>query len=416
MNAIAITTIILLAAAAIFAGTAAWAAHRRWQKARQQAHLLAREQQGTERALHKLVHETLPQIHQAGGRISVPATAPELAGTSVGEQLTLVTKCAADVVQAVVRDIQHAAHREIEQRKTIGTEEIARVRATAVRSTEAAVRSVSSALVGMAAKTSRKVSEGVREHEDDAAFETLTGIDHTVQQMLLVAQGWTILAGGKLTRHWPTTTLTDVVRASMGYVEGYQRVQPQELTVAVKTRVVGPVVHTLALLLDNALRFSPAQSRVHVFLTVLGLVGVVVGLAAAALLLGFAPPSVAVWAAAPALLVGGIGSGFVISPNVTMTLREVQVPMAGAAGGALQTGQRLGGAVGTAALPGTYYLVLTSSGNDYRLAVAASVGVGIAAILTALGIALIEWRTDRGATAAPCPPEVVHGHCHATQS
>lgn len=265
MNAIAITTIIVLAAVAICAVAAAWTAHRRWRQVRRQAHLLVREQQGAERALHKLLHETLPQIHQAGGRISVPVTAPELAGTSVGEQLTTVAKCAADVVQAVVRDIEHATHQKIEQTKTIGAEEIARVRATAVRSTEAAVRSVSSVLVGMAAKTSRKVSEGVREHEDDAAFETLTRIDHTVQQMLLVAQGWTILAGGRLTRHWPTTTLTDVVRASMGYVEDYQRVQPQELTVAVKTRVVGPVVHTLALLLDNALRFSPPQSRVHVF-------------------------------------------------------------------------------------------------------------------------------------------------------
>ncbi|MFD5658654.1 sensor histidine kinase [Streptomyces hirsutus] len=253
MNATATTMVILSAAAAIVAGAAAWVAHRRWQRARQQAHLLAREQQATERALHKLVHETLPQVHQTGGRISVPAAAPELAGTAVGEQLTNVVKGTAGVVQAVVRDMQYAAHQEIAQ-----------VRATAVRSTEAAVRSVSSALVGMAAKTSRKVSEGVRVHEDDAAFETLTGIDHTVQQMLLVAQGWTVLAGGKLTRHWPTTTLTDVVRAAMGSVEDYQRVKPQELNLAVRTRVVGPVVHTLALLLDNALRFSPPHSRVHV--------------------------------------------------------------------------------------------------------------------------------------------------------
>jgi EmrB/QacA subfamily drug resistance transporter len=192
-----------------------------------------------------------------------------------------------------------------------------------------------------------------------------------------------------------------------------------------------------ALFFQNGLGYSPLQSGLAVtpfavgsagaavvagrlvgrmgrLLTVLGLVGVVVGLAAAALLLRFAP-SVAVWAAVPALLVGGIGSGFVISPNVTMTLRDVPVRMAGAAGGALQTGQRLGGAVGTAALPGTYYLVLTSSGDDYRLAVAASVGVGIAAVLAALGIALIERRTDRVATAAPCPPEVAHGHCHAAQ-
>jgi signal transduction histidine kinase len=275
MNATATTLVILLATAALVAAAAAWAARRRWQKARQHAHLLARTQQATERALHKLVHDTLPQIHRAGGRIEVPTLAPELAGTAAGEQLTNVVKATIGVVQAVVRDVQYAAHQEIEQAKTLGAqelrsshtaaqEEIARVRATAVRSTEAAVRSVSSALVGMAAKTSRKVSEGVREHADDAAFETLTGIDHTVQQMLLVAQGWTVLAGGKLTRHWPTTTLTDVVRAAMGYVEDYQRVEPQEFNVAVRTRVVGPVVHTLALLLDNALRFSPPQSRVHV--------------------------------------------------------------------------------------------------------------------------------------------------------
>lgn len=112
----------------------------------------------------------------------------------------------------------------------------------------------------------------------------------------------------------------------------------------------------------------------------------------------------------------GIGYHDIDEADRAAVPRDVPVRMAGAAGGALQTGQRLGGAVGTAALPGTYYLVLTSSGGDYRLAVAVSVGVGIAAILTALGIALIEWRTDRGVTANPCPPEVAHGHCHAAQS
>ncbi|MFF4863519.1 ATP-binding protein [Streptomyces sp. NPDC001231] len=275
MNATVTTLVVLLAVAAVVAVAAACVSHRRWQQARQEAHRLSREQQATEHALRKLVGEILPQIHQAGGRISVPAPAPELVGTAVGEQLTTVVKCAAGVVQAVVRDVQYAAYEEVERAKTLGAEElrgahtaaqeeIARVRSTALRSTEAAVRSVSSALVGMAARTSRKVSKGMRAHEDDAAFETLIGIDHTVQQMLLVAQGWTVLAGGKLTRRWPTTSLTDVVRAAMGYVEDYQRVLPQELDVAVTTRAVGPVVQTLAALLDNALRFSPPESRVHV--------------------------------------------------------------------------------------------------------------------------------------------------------
>ncbi|MFD4790878.1 ATP-binding protein [Streptomyces sp. NPDC058459] len=275
MNTLAITTLVLFTLATVVAVAAVWVTRRRWLAARQQALLLAREQQAVEQALDRLVREVLPQIHKAGGRAAPPVLSPELAGTAVGERLELAAKATAGLAQAIVRDMQYAAHQEIEQVKTRGAEElrrahtdaqaeIARVQANAVRSTEAAVRSVSSALVGMAARTSRKVSAGVRAHQDDAAFETLTGIDRTVQQTLLVAQGWTVLAGGKLTRHWITTTLTDVVRAAMGYVEDYQRVAPQELPLAVKTRVVGPVVHTLALLLDNALRFSPPQSRVHV--------------------------------------------------------------------------------------------------------------------------------------------------------
>src|SRR5690606_18181365 len=201
MNTLAITTLVLLALAAVIAGAAAWVTRRRWLAARHQAHLLGREQRATEQALDRLVQEVLPQIHTSGGRAAPPIPAPELTGTTVGERLELAAKATAGLAQAIVHDIRYAAHQEIEQVKTHGAEElrrahadaqaeIARVQANAVRSTEAAVRSVSSALVGMAARTSRRVSEGVRAHQDDAAFETLTGIDRTVQQTLLVAQGW----------------------------------------------------------------------------------------------------------------------------------------------------------------------------------------------------------------------------------
>ncbi|MFE3166634.1 ATP-binding protein [Streptomyces sp. NPDC059224] len=275
MNVFAITILVLLVLVAVVALAMVAAIRRRWRAARQQADLLSREQRVTEQALDRLVHEVLPQIHRTGGRVAPPVVPPELTGTVVGERLALVAKAAAGLAQTIIGEVRYAAQQEIEQIRAHAAEELrrahinaqaetARVQANAVRSTEAAVRSVSSALVGMAAKTSKAVSEGVRAHQDDATFGTLTGIDRTVQQTLLVAQGWTILAGGKLTRHWTTTTLTDVVRAAMGYVEDYQRVAPQELSLGVKTRVVGPVVHALALLLDNALRFSPPQSRVHV--------------------------------------------------------------------------------------------------------------------------------------------------------
>lgn len=118
-----------------------------------------------------------------------------------------------------------------------------------------------------------------------------------------------------------------------------------------------------ALFFQNGLGFSPLRSGLAVtpfavgsaiaaavagrlverlgrLLTVWGLVAVMAGLGVTTLVLWLAPADRAVWLAAPALLVGGLGSGCVISPNITMTLREVPVRMAGAAGGALQTGHR----------------------------------------------------------------------------
>lgn len=156
--------------------------------------------------------------------------------------------------------------------------------------------------------------------------------------------------------------------------------------------------------------------RLGRLLTVCGLAAVALGLGGAVLILRFAPEDIAVWCAAPALFAGGMGSGCVISPNVTMTLRDVPVRMAGAAGGALQTGQRLGGAVGTAALPGLFYLVLGADGDAYRSAVAIAVGCGIVPVLGALGLAVRDWLRDRRARRRACPPEVSHSPVHASQS
>ncbi|MFB7087766.1 MFS transporter [Streptomyces sp. NPDC056296] len=193
-----------------------------------------------------------------------------------------------------------------------------------------------------------------------------------------------------------------------------------------------------ALFFQNGLGFSPLMSGLAVtpfavgsalaaavagrlvdrlgrLLTVWGLVAVMLGLGTTALVLWLAPAERAAWIAAPALLVGGLGSGCVISPNITMTLRDVPVRMAGAAGGALQTGQRLGGTVGTAALPGLFYLTLNATHDDYHEAVALSVGSGVAAMLCALTVAVLDWRRDRSDRAGRCPPETSHSHTHAGQ-
>ncbi|GGS78491.1 MFS transporter [Streptomyces violaceus] len=157
--------------------------------------------------------------------------------------------------------------------------------------------------------------------------------------------------------------------------------------------------------------------RLGRMLTVGGLTAVIVGLGGTALLLRFAPLDIAPWAAAPLLFLGGAGSGCVISPNITMTLRDVPVHMAGAAGGALQTGQRLGAAVGTAALPGLFYLVLGGS-DDYRGALAIALGAALVGMAAALALATFDWRRDRRSRQAhgTCPEDVANSPVHARQT
>ncbi|WP_232792505.1 ATP-binding protein [Actinacidiphila yeochonensis] len=130
--------------------------------------------------------------------------------------------------------------------------------------TRAAVLTFASALVSLGAELAEEVSVGVRRHQDDEAYATLMAIDHTAQQMLRVAQGYMVLAGGTLGRRLPATSLTDVARAAMGRIQGYERVRTQEFEQGVVPRAVEALVHTLAILLDNAVRYSPPTAYAEV--------------------------------------------------------------------------------------------------------------------------------------------------------
>jgi EmrB/QacA subfamily drug resistance transporter len=148
--------------------------------------------------------------------------------------------------------------------------------------------------------------------------------------------------------------------------------------------------------------------RLGRLLTVMGVSLVVVGLATTAVVLALVPASSAGIAVAAPLLVAGIGGGWVISPNTTMTLRCVPVSSAGSAGGALQTGQRIGAAIGTAALTGLFYAVLTASGRDYREAVSVALGAAVAAVCVALAVAVVDWRAGRRRVVGTGAPEHEH--------
>ncbi len=151
------------------------------------------------------------------------------------------------------------------------------------------------------------------------------------------------------------------------------------------------------------------------WLTVGGLTGVTVGLAATALVLDVTPAAWAGRAAVLPLLIAGIGGGAVISPNVTLTLECVPSWMGGAAAGALQTGQRIGSAVGTATLAAVFYGVVSHSGH-YRTAIASALLTGTGFVCLALLVAVLELRLRRrrALLAEPDRASVAQADVHRT--
>jgi EmrB/QacA subfamily drug resistance transporter len=136
-------------------------------------------------------------------------------------------------------------------------------------------------------------------------------------------------------------------------------------------------------------------ARVGRRLTVFGLSATVVGLVATALLLRHVDGDTAAWAVAGPLLVAGLGGGMVTSPNITLTLQHVPVSMAGVAGGALQTAQRIGAAIGTASLTTIFYHLLASTGHEYRTAVSDTLLCATGLMVLALLMAVAELRGRR---------------------
>ena len=90
------------------------------------------------------------------------------------------------------------------------------------------------------------------------------------------------------------------------------------------------------------------------------------------------------------LLLLGVGQGLVVSPNQTLSLVDVPLEYAGAAGGILQTGERIGTSIGIAAITGLTFRVSHSSGWD----VAAQAGLlaVVAAIAVSAAIAAVDLR------------------------
>ncbi|MFE7169113.1 ATP-binding protein [Streptomyces sp. NPDC057616] len=106
-----------------------------------------------------------------------------------------------------------------------------------------------------------------RGETDPALLERLYSIDHIAVRLRRNADSLMLLAGIRETvLDSGPTALTNVVRAGLGQIEGFQRVRLHAHTeVMVEPDIIGDLTLMVAELLENAVAFSPAGSPVEVY-------------------------------------------------------------------------------------------------------------------------------------------------------
>ncbi|MET7771764.1 sensor histidine kinase [Nocardia sp. NPDC005366] len=234
---------------------------------------LTARQSTYEEALEAFGVKTMPALTEAVRRYEPSTPAMEvpagLEDSRFAQGLRWIAERYSDDLRRVQAETREMVAHEAEEQarmviKHTETTVRAEVATSAREATSGAVRSFGTSVVSLGADVSQVVSAALREHRDDEVYATLTRIDHTVQQMIRQAQSYVIVCGGLPGRRWPAQSLTDVVGGAVGRVRDYLRVRPNQLDRVVISRAVEPLVHTLATLLDNALRYSPPTSFVDV--------------------------------------------------------------------------------------------------------------------------------------------------------
>ncbi|MDQ0682710.1 signal transduction histidine kinase [Streptomyces achromogenes] len=114
-------------------------------------------------------------------------------------------------------------------------------------------------------------SAELREMEEDhgrnpEVFDDLLRIDHGTSLIGRLADSIGVLGGGRPGRNWPQPVpLYSVLRGAMSRILEYRRIQLDSIAkVNIRGLSVEPLIHALAELLDNATRYSPPNSKVHV--------------------------------------------------------------------------------------------------------------------------------------------------------
>ncbi|MGY1802457.1 MFS transporter [Blastococcus sp. SYSU D00922] len=170
------------------------------------------------------------------------------------------------------------------------------------------------------------------------------------------------------------------LQTGLGYsaLEAGLAITPFAVGSAAAAALGGRVVH----------RFGRSLVAVGLLLAALGFLGTL-------LAVHLVPDSGTGWATLAPLLVGGLGAGLVISPNQALTLSQVPVERAGTAGGLLQVGQRIGAAVGIAAVGSVFFARVAATRGDFASAFTHGLLVATGFLVAALVLAVVDVLVDR---------------------
>ena len=134
-------------------------------------------------------------------------------------------------------------------------------------------RNPAAAYLGIARRVQAIVhqqAQDLREMEDrhgrrPAVFDDLLRLDHGNALIGRLADSIAVLGGARPGRQWSRAVpLYSVLRGGMSRILDYQRVELHPVSeVAVVGPAVEPLIHALAELLDNATRYSPPHTSVH---------------------------------------------------------------------------------------------------------------------------------------------------------
>ncbi|MEU2154347.1 ATP-binding protein [Streptomyces sp. NPDC019396] len=119
------------------------------------------------------------------------------------------------------------------------------------------------AIVHQQAKELREMED--RHGKSPEVFGDLLRLDHGTALIGRLADSIAVLGGARPGRQWGRAVpLYSVMRGAMSRIIDYQRVELHTVSeVAVVGPAVEPLIHVLAELLDNATRYSPPQTKVH---------------------------------------------------------------------------------------------------------------------------------------------------------